>query len=873
MTNFMFAKNKIEFVDGRIKKPEKTSKDYMPWMRVDAMIKGWLTTAMEKNIRNSVKYADAASEIWSDLNERFGKESAPRAYELKQKIASTRQGGASVSTYFTQLRSIWDEAQSIYPFPRCSCNKCECDVGKKINEHQEKERLYEFLMGLDAEFTVIRTQILATKPVPSLGTAYHMVAEDDRQRAVSNENINPHESTAFKAFQRRNCPPGIQNGGPERKEKRQKGRPRNSEESHPLRGSVVIPNGDSIPVKGKGDYVLLGGTKVNGVLYVPEFKCNLLSVSRLCRDLQCSISFFLDLCIMQGLQKRNLIGAGKCQGGKLGHASKGKLAKMDFLKTSINDLGNFCDSCAKAKHTRLPFPSSFIKTSAPFELIHCDIWGGYRVSSYTKVNYFLTIVDDFSRAVQFEKQTKRVRCDNGGEFTSNDMLEFYNENGIMLETTCPDTPQQNGVVKRKHRHLLEIARALRTGANLPKRLWGECILTAAYVINRLPSKFILKTPTLKETSSKKEGSRGVFIGYPPRTKGYKILDLETRKIIVNRDVNFHEENFPFKNVQGNNESETEEPIICHDCHCHDEPILAQNKEQNPMEQDPQMDHDQTNEPSGPHETHDGDEMDQINDEGQPNNDEFETNESNEGAEAQAETRPTRTRTQPSRFKYFVVQVPPSVKHPTSASNQVTSTKDLPKGKRAIDSKWVYKIKFKPNGEVERYKARLVAKGFTQMEGVDYHDTFAPVAKLATPDQGILISRSGDPALTAYCDSDWLGCPYTRRSRTGYMLLLGGIIWVRWLLSELHVHNPLATPLFCDNQAAQHIANNHVFHERTKHIEMDCYFVCERVESKEIILMKISSVMQIADLLTKGLSAHQLQFLLGKIGIVDLHAPS
>nr|GEZ39143.1 hypothetical protein [Tanacetum cinerariifolium] len=191
MTNFLFAKNKIEIVDGTIKKPEKGSKDYMPWMRVDAMIKGWLTTAMEKNIRNSVKYAGTASEIWSDLNERFGKESAPRAYELKQKITSTRQAGDTVSTYFTQLRSIWDELQSIYPFPRCSCDKCECDIGKRINEHQEKEHLYEFLMGLDTEFTVIRTQILATKPTPSLGTAYHMVAEDERQRPYHPKMLNP----------------------------------------------------------------------------------------------------------------------------------------------------------------------------------------------------------------------------------------------------------------------------------------------------------------------------------------------------------------------------------------------------------------------------------------------------------------------------------------------------------------------------------------------------------------------------------------------------------------------------------------------------------------------------------------------------------
>ncbi|KAI3511072.1 hypothetical protein L1887_18216 [Cichorium endivia] len=169
-------------------------------------------------------------------------------------------------------------------------------------------------------------------------------------------------------------------------------------------------------------------------------------------------------------------------------------------------------------------------------------------------------------------------------------------------------------------------------------------------------------------------------------------------------------------------------------------------------------------------------------------------------------------------------------------------------------------------------------------------------------QGILLPKSGEPLLTAFCDSDWLGCPYTRRSRTGYLLMLGGapiswktkkqsvisrssaeaeyramastvseILWVRWLLNDLQVHITNPTTLYCDNQAARHITNNPVFHERTKHVEMDCFFVRERVVSNEVLPMQIASKMQVADLLTKGLGTHQFQFLLGKMGITNLHA--
>ena len=100
-----------------------------------------------------------------------------------------------------------------------------------------------------------------------------------------------------------------------------------------------------------------------------------------------------------------------------------------------------------------------------------------------------------------------------------------------------------------------------------------------------------------------------------------------------------------------------------------------------------------------------------------------------------------------------------------------------------------------------------------------------------------------------------------------------VLWMRWLLSEPGVHQNHPTPLFCDNQSARHITNNPVYHERTKHVEMDCFFVREWVESKEIQQRGIDTKMQIADLFTKALGSQQLTFLLGKLGVRNLHAPT
>ena len=211
MSDFLIAKNRVGFIDGTLPKPAEDAQDYKAWLRNDAIVKGWITTAMEKEIRNSVKYAMTARQIWEDLQERFGKESAPRAYELKRTLTTIRQDNQSVSAYYTMMRGIWDEIDSVSPPPTCTCNNCSCNLGKRLMESKEKEHIYEFLMGLDDSFGTIKTQILSTKPIPSLGTVYHSVSEDEQQKNISTTKKTVVEAAAYQI----RTPPKIEVNYPE----------------------------------------------------------------------------------------------------------------------------------------------------------------------------------------------------------------------------------------------------------------------------------------------------------------------------------------------------------------------------------------------------------------------------------------------------------------------------------------------------------------------------------------------------------------------------------------------------------------------------------------------------------------------------------
>ncbi|WOH06718.1 hypothetical protein DCAR_0626146 [Daucus carota subsp. sativus] len=573
------AKNKIGFVDGSIEKPDVLDVTYKAWERCNSMMISWILGVLDQTIARSVLYFKTAREIWLNLEERYGQASGTVLYAVQQDLYKLKQGQDSVSSYYTKIKMIWDELDAIDPIPVSDCTHCFGTGNTEIRKFNQyfcdhcktpghtAQRCYK-LHGYPANFRTDRDKRMAAN-------ATHNTDISDTESSCSSQQSEGFTATQYQQLlqllgKENSSVDGskaanvagniclasvthswIVDSGATDHMCSELSLFTNCKDVTGPANYITIPNGKQVLVTQMGEVHIHDNLVLKDVLYVPDFKFNLVSIPKICKDLHCTVSFTDDKCFLQNnLMSLQLLG--ELQGGlyylampkrstvaastldysadcliakapteqdqnkiklwhlRLGHIPISMLQHVKTIFTKPCTLHNICQICPVAKQVRKPFPHSYIKTSSVFSLLHLDIWGPYKEPTYNSCRYFLTIVDDFTRMtwvflLQYKSEVGKIfktfvahvenkykaniqvlRTDNGQEFCGKELQDFFSLKGFEHQKSCVYTPQQNGVVERKHRHLLDTSRALFFQSKIPLEFWGECVLAATHIINRMP---------------------------------------------------------------------------------------------------------------------------------------------------------------------------------------------------------------------------------------------------------------------------------------------------------------------------------------------------------------------------------------------------
>ncbi|GKC23241.1 retrotransposon protein, putative, ty1-copia subclass [Tanacetum coccineum] len=434
---------------------------------------------------------------------------------------------------------------------------------------------------------------------------------------------------------------------------------------------------------------------------------------------------------------------------RLAQISKKRIEKLQhegLLKSTDDELFDQCVSCLSGKMTRKSFPHRPERATDLLGIIHTDVCGPLRHVSRQGASYFITFTNDYSRygyvyllkhkhdvfetfkvfknevENQLGKTIKALRSDRGGEYISQEFKDYLKACGIVQQLTPPYTPQHNGVSERRNR------------TTLPLSFWDYALESATRILNMVPTKKVDKTPyelwygkipnlsylkvwgceaLVKRDTPDKLQQRSVkciFIGYPKETMGYYFNFPPENKIVVARYAEFLEKNLISQEVSGR-AGELEE---------------IQDKDTPPSEITSKI----PMEVEGfkpPYEeealvcrsvrTHRAPERLCLN---------VEVEEHSLGILMNLLTIKLQSMIDLESNKWINAM---NAEIQSMMDNMVWVLVDLPPGCKTVRSKWIFKKKTDMDGIVHTYKARLVAKGYTQLYGVDYEETFSPVADI------------------------------------------------------------------------------------------------------------------------------------------------
>ena len=484
---------------------------------------------------------------------------------------------------------------------------------------------------------------------------------------------------------------------------------------------------------------------------------------------------------------------------RLGHISRNRVERL--VSEGILDQIDFsdfdvCVECIKGKQTKMKKLGA-IRATELLELIHTDVCGPFPTPSWNGQQYFVSFIDDHSRYAylfliheksqvldvfksfkaevenQLNKRIKKVKSDRGGEYYGRydgsgeqrpgPFARYLEECGIVPQYTMPGSPSMNGVAERRNRTHKDMVSSMICHSTLPESLWGEALKTAAYILNRVPTKATAKTPyelwtgrkpSLKHLhvwgcpaearpyrpNERKLDPKTVssyFIGYSERSRGYKFYDPKLKTIFETGTATFFEDiefggrnkirDFVFQEDLDSTISVGEEltpiPVVAFDNDQDFTPAIDQVQNQEQQDIVDQTHEVQTQQPQNevPLRRSTRERKNAIS------NDYIVFLQENEDSGGIMEDDPVNFQQamKDTNSEKWIEAM--NEEYKSMQDNKVWELVPLPEGKKPIGCKWIFKTKRDSKGNVDRYKARLVAKGYTQKEGVDFKETFSPVS--------------------------------------------------------------------------------------------------------------------------------------------------
>ncbi|GJV68588.1 retrovirus-related pol polyprotein from transposon TNT 1-94 [Tanacetum coccineum] len=521
---------------------------------------------------------------------------------------------------------------------------------------------------------------------------------------------------------------------------------------------LYMGNSATADIKGEGDVILKMTSekelKLTNVLYVPEIRKNLVSgwllnkfgfrlvfesdkfvLSKnqmyVGKGYAVDAMFKLNVMVVKNdINKMNssayLIESSNVWHGRLGHVnfnSMRRLIKFNSIPNFHIDSKYKCETCVEAKLTRTSF-KSVKRTTEPLDMIHTDICDLKSLPTKGGNKYFITFIDDCTKS------------DRGGEYVA-PFAELCAKHRIRHEFTAPYSPQQNGIAERKNRTLKEMVTAMLISSGMSQDMWGEAILTATYLLNKIPRKEKEETPyelwmrrkpsyqylrvwgclakvAVPPPKAQKIGPKSVdciFIGYAKKSTAYRFIvhesknpDIQKNTIMESRNASFFENIFPCLSKETGSSSRLDDKVVQD----------KRQRDDNDLQDDRQ---DQTDE-----------------EEVEPRRSKRARNEKSFGPDFvsfMVENEPTSyreavTSSEGQQWREAIKSEIESI-----LQNHTWELVDLPPGCKPLGYKWIFKKKMKADGTVDKYKARVVIQGFRQREGLDYFDTYSPVTRITS----------------------------------------------------------------------------------------------------------------------------------------------